>query len=478
MIRSIVCLILTLLLTDAVTPAAEARRPNVLVIVADDLGWRDLACTGSTFYESPQIDSLAAKGCRFTNAYAACPVCSPSRAALLTGKYPQRVRITDFIGGPQPDEARQMLAYRDRLLPAPYEQRLALEETTIGEVFKSAGYSTFFAGKWHLGGPKFYPDKQGFDVTFGAGANGSPGRDDGYFSPYHVPNLEPGKAGEHLDIRLAGEAAKWIGQQVAADKPFFCWMSFYDVHIPLEAPQHAMAYFEEKKARSGVIDQYGDEGKFKVRLTQGNGMYAAMVKQLDNAVGILLDQLKSSGQLENTIIVVTSDNGGVSTREGLPTSNAPLRAGKGWAYEGGTRVPLIAIVPGITKAGSRSDERAISMDLLPTLESACGLATQSTDGISLLAAMKGEKLPERNLFWHYPHYSNQGGSPFSSILSGNFKLIAFHDPRQGVELYDLSADPNETRNIASENAEKVTELRKQLDAWKKDVGAIDASPHN
>src|SRR4029450_2033285 len=202
-----------------------------------------------------------------------------------------------------------------------------------------------------------------------------------------------------------------------------------------------------------------------------------MVKQLDNAVGILLDQLKDSGRLDDTIIFFASDNGGVSTHEGVPTSNPPLRARKGCAYEGGVRVPLIAIVPGVTTPGSRSDEPAISMDLLPTLQAACGLAPQPVrcDGTSLLPALKGEKLPQRNLFWHYPHYSNQGGSAFSSVLSGTFKLVAFHDPRQGVELYDLASDPGEGHNIAQENPEHVAELRKLLDAWKKDVGAIDAS---
>ncbi len=458
--------------------SAASPHPNVLVIVADDLGWRDLGCTGSTFYESPNIDSLAARGCIFTNNYAACPVCSPTRAAFMTGKYPPRVHITDYIGGPQPDKARTMPGYKNRLLPAPYQEHLALEETTVGEVFKAGGYSTFFAGKWHLGGEPFYPDKQGFDVTFGAGANGSPGGDDGYYAPYHVPNLPGAKPGEHLDIRLATEGAKWLAQQTKSDKPWLCWMSFYDVHIPLEAPMRTVAYFEDKKARTGIVDKYGDEGETKVRLTQANTMYAAMVKTLDNAVGILLQQLKDQHQLDDTIIIFTSDNGGLATHEGMPTANVPLRGGKGWGYEGGLRVPLIAVVPGVTTPASHTDQPSISMDLFATLPAACGFADQTpkNDGLNLLPAMKGDPLQPRNLFWHYPHYGNQGGSPFSSIRSGNDKLIVFHDPKQPPELYDLATDPGETKNLAQTNPDKVAELRELLDAWKKDVGAIDASP--
>jgi arylsulfatase A-like enzyme len=461
--------------TLAAEPATPPRRPNVVVFVADDLGARDLGYTGSTFYESPHIDALAKRAAMFTSAYAACPVCSPTRASLMTGKYPQRVGITDWIGAAQPAEAATRATYNDRLLPAPYKEQLALEETTVGEAFKAAGYATFFAGKWHLGREPYYPDKQGFDVTFGAGHQGNPGKG-GYFSPYQVP-LSPGPDGEHLDLRLAGEAAQWIKARDGA-KPFLVWMSWYDVHTPLMAPPATVKYFEAKRHRLNLADDFGAEGKSKLRLTQSHAIYAAMIKTMDDAVGVVIKQLDDQKLLDDTIILFTSDNGGVATSEGWPTSNLPLRAGKGWAYEGGVRVPMFAIVPGVTRAGQTCETRAISMDIFPTLLAACGLAQRPKDhldGVNLLPALKGEPFPDRPLFWHYPHYGNQGGTPFSAVRSGDWKLIVFHDPRQGVELYNVSADPGEKTNLAASEADRVAALRKTLDAWKRDVGAIDAS---
>jgi arylsulfatase A-like enzyme len=454
------------------TSAFAATRPNIVVFVADDLGWRDLGYAGSTFYESPNIDSLAARGAVFTSAYSACPVCSPTRAALMTGKYPQRVHITDYIGGPQPSEASTQPKYANRLLPAPYETHLELDETTIGEVLRDAGYATYFTGKWHLGGPKFYPDKQGFDVINGVGG-GSPGKG-GYFSPYRV-DLAPGPEGEHIDIRLANDAAKWVAKQ-SREKPFALWFCLYDVHVPLMAPPQTIKYFEEKKKKLALTDEFADEGKSKVRTTQAHTTYAAMVKTMDDAVGIVLKQLREQGLENDTIIIFTSDNGGLSTAEGAPTSNLPLRGGKGWAYEGGIRVPLIMIVPGVTRAGSKCDDRCISMDLNATLHAVVDSKPTSSDGVDLFPALKGQHLPERNLFWHYPHYGNQGGQPYSAIRSGDYKLIAFHNPAVGAELYDLASDPGEKNNLAATNQDKVDELRGLLSAWKKDVGAVDASP--
>jgi arylsulfatase A-like enzyme len=464
--------------TRSTVAAAPARHPNVVVFLADDLGWRDLGYAGSTFYETPNIDALAKRGTVFTNAYAACPVCSPTRAALLTGKYPPRTGVTDWIGALQPSKATTRPMYADRLLPAQYKTELALEEVTLGDAFKEAGYATFFAGKWHLGRKPFYPDKQGFDVTFGAGHQGSPGPG-GYFSPYKVP-LDPGPPGEHLDIRLANETAKWIASTRPKDKPFLAYFSLYDVHVPLMAPAETVKYFEAKRERLGLKDEFGDEGKSKVRLTQSHAVYAAMVKTMDDAIGIVLQQLEADHLLDDTVIVFTSDNGGLSTKEGSPTSNLPLRGGKGWAYEGGIREPMLAIVPGVTRAGTTCDDRVISMDVFPTLLAACGLAPRPkdhVDGVNLLPALQGKALPDRPLFWHYPHYGNQGGSPFSSIRLGDWKLIAFHDARQGTELYNLSSDPGEQHNVAADQPEKVKELRASLDAWKKEVHAIDATPH-
>jgi len=463
--------------SPALAADAAKRRPNVVVFVADDLGARDLGYTGSTFYESPNIDALAKRGAVFTAAYASCPVCSPTRASLMTGKYPQRIGITDWIGAPQPAEAATRPIYKDRLLPAAYKEQLALEETTVGEAFKEAGYATFFAGKWHLGREPFYPDKQGFDATFGAGHQGNPGKG-GYFSPYKVP-LSPGPEGEHLDLRLASEAAKWIAAR-DVQKPFLAWMSWYDVHTPLMAPEKTIKYFQEKRQRLRLADDFGTEGNSKLRLTQSHAIYAAMIKTMDDAVGIVVKQLEEQKLLDDTIILFTSDNGGVATSEGWPTSNLPLRAGKGWAYEGGVRVPMLAIVPGVTKPGQACDAWAISMDVFPTLLAACGLAERKQDhldGVNLLPALKGDALSDRPLFWHYPHYGNQGGSPFSAVRSGEWKLVVFHDPRQGVELYDLAADPDEAKNLATNEPNRVAAMRKMLDEWKRDVGAIDATPH-
>jgi arylsulfatase A-like enzyme len=448
--------------------APAVRRPNVIVILADDLGAKDLGYAGSTFYETPNIDALAKKGMVFNSAYSTCPVCSPSRASLLTGKYPQRVGVTDYIGGPQPAVAATRPIYKDRLLPAPYNVQLALEETTIAEAFREAGYATLCAGKWHLGGPKFSPQKQGFDEAFDA--PDLPRVRDG--------GAEATDATDSSGVRLAHLVAEWIAKQPAGGKPFFAYFPTHDPHIPLRPTKADLAYFEAKRARLNLTDEFKRDGASNVRQTQANPVYAAIIKALDDEVGIVVKQLEEQKLLDNTIIIFASDNGGLSTAEGTPTSNVPLRAGKGWAYEGGIRVPLFAIVPGVTKPGSTSDQRTILADLFPTLLAACDLPLRPKDhldAISILPALRGEKLPPRDLFWHYPHYGNQGGSPFSAIRSGDWKLIAFHDPRQGMELYNLSTDPYETKNLAASESERVASLQKTLDAWKKSVGAVDAS---
>jgi arylsulfatase A-like enzyme len=318
---------------------------------------------------------------------------------------------------------------------------------------------------------------QGFDASMGASHRGSPGKA-GYFAPYDKTIELPDAAeGEHLDLHLAKQAASWIDRRDKR-KPFLLYFSLYDVHTPLMAPPETVKHFEEKKTKLGLSDEFAKEGESKLRLNQAHTTYAAMVKTMDDCVGIVTKQLESQGLLDNTVIVFTSDNGGVSTAEGWPTSNAPLRAGKGWAYEGGVRVPLAIVAPGVTKAGSTSDVPSTSTDLFPTLLAACGLAPRETDhldGVNLLPALRGEKLAERPLFWHYPHYGNQGGQPYSAIRSGDWKLIAFHDPAHPVELYNLAKDPSENQNLAEANDARVRELRTALDEWKKVVGAVDAA---
>jgi arylsulfatase A-like enzyme len=464
--------LLAVMLPWAASHAADVpakKRPNIVIILADDLGAKDLGYTGSTFYETPNIDALSKKGMVFNSAYSTCPVCSPSRASIMTGKYPARVGVTDYIGGPQPAVAATRPIYKDRLLPAPYNVQLALEETTVAEAFREAGYTTLCAGKWHLGGPKFSPEKQGFDEAFEAP---------------DLPRVRDGGAKtasgtEASGVQLAHLVAQWIAKQPADGKPFFAYFASHDPHIPLRPTKADLAYFEAKRAKLKLADEFKPDGASNVRQTQANPVYAAIMKALDDEVGIVVKQLEDQKLLDNTIIVFASDNGGLSTAEGTPTANVPLRAGKGWAYEGGIRVPLIAVVPGVTKPGSTSDQRVILGDLFPTLLAACDLPLRPKDhldAISILPALRGENLRDRPLFWHYPHYGNQGGSPFSSIREGDWKLIVFHDTRQGVELYNEAADPSETKNLAAEQPDRVASMRAQLEAWKKEVGAVDASP--
>ncbi len=455
---------------QTVSSAADAtaqRKPNVLLIVADDLGWRDLGYAGSTFYESPHIDALSRRGAVFTSAYAACPVCSPSRAALMTGRYPARVGVTNYIGGPQPRQAATRPLYRDRLLPAPYREQLALEETTIAETFRDAGCATLCAGKWHLGGRKFSPEQQGFEETMEVTRQAR-----------RAPPAASGAAAEPSGVGLAQRAAAWIADQSTSGKPFFLYFASHDPHIPLRPAPADVAYFEAKRARLKLTDEFAPEGASSVRQSQSHAVYAATIKALDDAVGILVQQLEAQALLDDTIIVFTSDNGGLSTAEGTPTSNTPLRGGKGWAYEGGIRVPLIASIPGVTRPGQMCDARATSTDLFPTLMSASGLPPRPNDhldGVDLVPALRNDKLADRPLFWHYPHYGNQGGSPFSAIRSGDWKLIAFHDPEQAAELFNMAADPGETKSLTVEQPDRVAVLHRALEEWKHSVGAVDAT---
>lgn len=455
---------------------SPARRPNVLFILADDLGWTDLGCFGSSFYETPNLDALAADGIRFTQAYTACPVCSPTRASIMTGKYPARMATTDWFGAPQPEAVPGLERMKDLpLLPAPYLEHLPLEEVTLAESFREKGYGTFFAGKWHLGDEGYLPTDQGFDVNKGGNHRGSP---PSYFSPYKNPQLPDGPEGEHLPERLASETCAYIEAQGA--NPFLAYLSFYSVHTPLKGRPDLVAKYEKKAATlmpSGP--KWGREGDREVRLVQDHAVYAAMVEAMDAAVGKVVDKLKALGLYDNTIIVFTSDNGGLSTSEGHPTSNLPLRGGKGWLYEGGIRVPLIARVPGAS-GGTACDVPVCSTDYYPTLLEMAGLPLrpeQHVDGVSLLPLLHGGNSLQREvLFWHYPHYGNQGGSPGAAIREGDWKLIVHFEERP-AELYNLGEDTGETRNLATEFPEKVAALRTRLEAWQAGVGARFPTPN-
>jgi len=450
-----------------------ADRPNVLFILVDDLGYMDIGANNpETFYETPNVDRLAATGTRFTNGYVANPVCSPSRYSIMTGKYPSRVDATNFFSG----------AREGRFLPAVLNDHMPLEEVTLAEAFREHGYRTFFAGKWHLGPTEeYWPTKQGFEFNQAghrAGAPSPPGR---YFSPYGNPRLQDGPRGEHLTGRLAAETVKFIRSH--RDEPFLAYLSFYSVHTPLMAPQDLVAKYEAKAKRLGLDQQeaFGDEEQVwpdaeprKVRQLQAHATYAAMVESMDTAVGSVLDCLDDLGIADNTIVCFTSDNGGLSTSEGSPTSNLPLRGGKGWLYEGGVREAFLVRAPGIGTSGQTCDEPVTSTDFYPTLLDLAGLPLkpeQHLDGVSLAPLLQGETSIDREaIFWHYPHYSNQGGFPGAAVRMGDWKLIErFEDGR--VHLYNLADDIGEQNDLATEQPARVNEMRQRLHAW---YQAVDA----
>ena len=452
---------------------AATRPPNIVFFLADDLGQRDLGVYGSTFYETPHLDRLAREGARFTSAYAACPVCSPTRASILTGQWPQRTGITDYIGAAQPAGWKR----NTKLLPAPYADRLALAAPTLAKSLKAAGYATFFAGKWHLGPEGYWPENQGFDVNMGGIDRGGPYGGKKYFSPYGNPRLPDGPPGEHLPDRLATETVKFIAAN--RDRPFFAYFAFYSVHTPLMAREDLRKKYEEKRRRLGLEVKWGREGERDVRLVQEHAIYAGMIEAMDLAVGKVLAALDDAGLRENTLVIFTSDNGGLSTSEGWPTSNLPLRGGKGWLYEGGIREPLLIRWPGVTKPASVISTPVSSPDFFPTLLAAAGAQPapgQIVDGASLVSILKGARVSERSLYWHYPHYGNQGGAPGAAIRRGDWKLIEwFEGPR--VELFDLAHDLGEREDLADREPLRVEQLRTDLHAWMKDVGAKLPTPN-
>ncbi len=458
---------------EATTSSAEERRPNFIVILVDDLGQRDLGCYGSTFYETPNIDKLASEGVRFTQAYAACPVCSPSRAGLLTGKYPVRMQTTDWFGAVQPGEVKKGKGKHGNtpLLPAPYREDLPHEEVTVAETLKKNGYSTFIAGKWHLGkGEENGPEKHGFDINIAGNRSGHP---KSYFSPYSNPDLPDGPKKEHLTDRLASETVTFIEDH--KDKPFFVYLPFYAVHTPLQAPPDLVKKYEKKRERLGLGDETVGSGNETARAVQSHPVYAAMVESMDTAVGTVVDAVDRLGLDDNTMIIFTSDNGGLSTKEGSPTSNEPLRAGKGWLYEGGVRVAFIARGPFVGDAGSTSSAVVSGTDIYPTLLEMAGLPLmpeQHQDGVSLAGLLKDNSPLKRDaIYWHYPHYGNQGSSPGSAVRAGDWKLIKWYE-KDKPELFNLAADPHEKKDVAGENPEKVKELSQMLDEWLKETGAV------
>ena len=459
--------------------ATERKRTNFVFFLVDDLGWTDLGCFGSTFYETPNVDRLAAGSMRFTNAYAACPVCSPTRASIMTGKYPARLRTTDYFGAPQPDAVGRRWPKSRRLLPARYRDRLPLEEVTLAEALKQHGYATFFAGKWHLGGEGFYPEDQGFDVNKGGLERGGPYGGKKYFSPYGNPKLPDGPAGEHLPDRLATETCRFI--ETNKDRPFLAYLSFYSVHTPLMARADLRAKYE-KKAESVEHEgpAWGKEGARKVRLVQNHAVYAGMVEAMDQAVGKVLDALDRLDLAHNTVVFFMSDNGGLSTSEGHPTCNLPLRAGKGWLYEGGIREPMMVRWPGQVEGGGVCHEPVISTDFYPTILEMAGVPAkprQHVDGRSMVTLLRQRgRQKGRAFYWHYPHYGNQGGSPGGAIRLGDYKLIEFYEDNH-IELYNLRDDIGEQHDLAAAMPEMAGKLRRMLHEWRKEVDAAMPTPN-
>ena len=443
-------------------------RPNFLFILADDYGYHDLSSSGSKFYETPSIDRIASEGMIFTDGYATCQVCSPSRASIMTGKFPARHGITDWIGAETGDEWRNAGRF-SQLLPPDYVHNLPHEYTTLPEAMKEAGYKTFFAGKWHLGDKGSWPEDHGFDINKGGWEKGSPMG--GYFAPWENPNLPGGPDGENLEMRLAKETVQFIKGN--KDTSFFAFLSFYAVHSPLETTREKWAKYRQKAEESGIAETGFEMGHFfPIRQVQDNPVYAGLVESMDDAVGEVLKALDELGLAENTVVIFTSDNGGVVAGDGFATSNLPLRAGKGYQFEGGIREPYFIKVPGMI-GGQKCATPVTGTDFYPTILEMAGAKLkpqEHNDGVSLVPLLNSETIPERPLIWHYPHYGNQGGEPSSIIRLGDWKLIHYYEDGH-EELYNLKTDLGETHDLASENQGKVKELSEKLFSYLNEVGA-------
>ena len=446
-------------------PADDARgRLNFVFFLVDDLGWRDVGCNGSTFYETPNIDRLAAGGMRFTDAYAACCVCSPTRASIMTGKYPARIGLTNWLVG-------RIWPKDSPIRPVKWQTHMPLEEVTLAEALKAAGYAAGFFGKWHLGHKPYWPEQQGFDVNVAGCERGLPRT---YFDPYRLPNLSDRRKGEYLTDRLTEEAEQFLAAN--RDRPFLCYLSHYAVHTPLQAKQPLVEKYRAKAARmpTPAIPVFGTESGRKLRQVQSHPVFAGMIQSVDESVGRIMKKLDELGIADRTAVFFMSDNGGTATSEGWPTSNLPLRAGKGWLYEGGIREPMIVKWPQVTKPGSTCGVPVTSTDFYPTMLAMAQLParpTQHCDGVSLAPLLKGaDRLEREAIYWHYPHYSPQGGRPGGAVRAGDWKLIEFYEDGRG-ELYNLREDIGEKNDLAARMPDKAAELRKLLADWRKAVGA-------
>jgi len=446
------------------------QKPNILFVLVDDLGYMDLGYTGSTFYETPNIDNLAKQGLVFTQGYASSQVCSPSRASIMTGQFTARHGITDWIGAKTGEDWRKLNRV-DKLLPAEYIHNLPKEDITIAEALKENGYKTFFAGKWHLGDEGSFPEDHGFEINKGGWDKGSP--EGGYFSPFENSKLEDHHNGENLSMRLANETVSFMKEN--KESSFFAFLSFYAVHGPIQTNEEKWSKYRDKAVAQGVKEEgFAMESKLPLRRHQDNPVYGGLVESMDDAVGVVLNSLKELGLDKNTIVIFTSDNGGVASGDSFSTSNLPFRGGKGYQWEGGVREPYIIYVPWANSSGKTNDSPVTGADFFPTLLDYAHidlLPEQHKDGVSLKPVVdNGVKLAERPLYWHYPHYGNQGGDPSSMIRLGDFKLIHYYEGNHD-ELYNLLEDPYEHRNISNASPEITKKLSKKLHDWLIEVNA-------
>jgi arylsulfatase A-like enzyme len=463
------------------------KKPNIIFVLLDDYGWTDSTCYGSSFYETPNVDLLCTEGMKFTDAYASCPVCSPTRASVMTGKYPATVGITDWINWRADSHPA-----RGRLIDVPYLKELPRTEHTVARALQAGGYATWHVGKWHLGGQGHKPEDNGFEVNVGGCEVGSPGRG-GYFSPWSIPALEDVDVpeGTYLTDYLSDRAVDLVENR-DPDRPFFLNLWYYTVHTPIQAKADKIRKYEAKAQTLG-LDQVKtfEEGDFypgehkkdmriKRRLLQSDPVYASMIESMDEGIGRLLDVLDREGIANDTVIMFTSDNGGLATSEGSPTCNAPLAEGKGWMYEGGTREPLIVKWPGVVAAGSVCETPVTSPDYYPTLLEIAGLdpiPEQHCDGVSITPLLHHKTLDREAIYWHYPHYGNQGGTPGSSVRAGDYKLIEFFESGH-VELYHLREDMGEDHDLAQALPHVRDRLITMLHAWRDRVQATipDVNP--
>jgi arylsulfatase A len=424
--------------------ALAAPQPplNVLFILMDDLGWSDTQPYGNRFIDTPNLNRLASDSVRFTNAYAACPVCSPTRASILTGQYPARLHLTDWIPG------RKQWPYARLLTPA-FEQQLPADARTLAETLRPAGYRSAAIGKWHLGGAGHLPTDRGFDVNIGGTAAGQPPT---YFGPLELPGLKL-EPGEFLTQRLTLEGARFLNENRA--RPWFLYEAHFTVHMPLQARREVIEKY--RKRNTGDVDP----------------IYCAMVESADDSVGQLLKSLEDAGLARRTAVFFFSDNGGVryqGRRKPPVTNNSPLRAGKGHLYEGGIREPLMVRWPGVTRGGAVTNVPVSSVDFFPTICEMTGTPGRGIDGVPLTRVLRGGTLRERPLFWHYPHYSDQGGRPGGAVRLGDWKLIEFYeDSRQ--ELFHLTDDPGEQRNLVRKEPGRAKKLHGLLRDWRAEVKA-------